>query len=281
MAAKGFIAQVGIEGYDAHIAVMDLLATQTNDVITPLSVNVQDFLVIYKEAAKLTFVPTPTITHSMSGVIDQVNGATAPAEARKQDKTTADISNQAAAILLTKIVAAKAAVAQATTHKDLARAVAEQATGIAEEALQQRVRAKEFWDKILCTRASLIDQVEIAAAIKIFEEAEVTYNEKEQSATAKGNIAYGANAFAERACDEFYAATRALNVLCQQQMAPTNEQASPTGNGYPKETKSPTSPKWPRLQQSPQGQMAPFYQTTLTFGPRRCSTTRQQRPSGK
>jgi hypothetical protein len=61
MAAKGFIAQVGIKGYDAHVAVMDLLATQTNDKIVPLSVNLHDFLVIYKEAAKLTFVPTPPL----------------------------------------------------------------------------------------------------------------------------------------------------------------------------------------------------------------------------
>jgi hypothetical protein len=75
------------------------------------------------------------------------------------------------------------------------------------------------------------------------EEAEVTYNEKEQSATAKGNIAYGANAFAERACNEFYAATRALNALRQQQAAPTNEHASPTGNKSPTETESPMSPQ--------------------------------------
>jgi hypothetical protein len=87
----------------------------------------------------------------MSGVIDQVNGVTAPAEAREQDKTTADISNQATAILLTKIAAAKAAVAQATTHKDLACAIAEQAMGIAEEALHQCVRAKEFLDEALRT----------------------------------------------------------------------------------------------------------------------------------
>jgi hypothetical protein len=243
MVAKGFIAQVGIKGYDAHVAAIDLLATQMNDVIVPLSVNVHNFLVIYKEAAKLTFVPTPTVTHSMSGVINQVNGATAPAEAREQDETSTDISNQAAAILLTKIAAAKAAVAQATTHKDLAHAIAEQATGIAKEAFQQRVRAKKFLDEALCMQAALINQVEIAAAVEILEEAEITYNEKEQSATAKGNIAYGANAFAKRAYDKFYVATRALNALRQQQAAPTNEQASPTGNGSPKETKSPTSPQ--------------------------------------
>jgi hypothetical protein len=74
MAAKGFITQVGIEGYNAPVAVMDPLATHTNNVIAPLSVNVHNFLVIYKEAPKLTFVPAPTVTHSLSGVIDQVNG---------------------------------------------------------------------------------------------------------------------------------------------------------------------------------------------------------------
>jgi hypothetical protein len=110
-------------------------------------------------------------------------------------------------ILLSKIAAVKAAVVQATTQKDLARAIAEQAMGIAEEALQQRVRAKEFLDKALCRQATLINQVEITAAVEELEMAEVTNSKKEHSATAKGNIAYGANAFAERACDDFYAAT--------------------------------------------------------------------------
>ncbi len=205
MAAKGFIPQVGIEGYDSHVAVMDPLATHTNNIIVPLSVNVHDFLVIYKEAAKLTFVPTPTVTHSLSGVIDQVNGTAQ--EARGQDEPAAASADQATMILLSKIAAAKVAVVQATTQKDLARAIAEQATGIAEEALQQRVRAKEFLDKALCRRATLINQVEITAAVEELEMAEVTDSKKEHSATAKGNIAYGANAFAKRACDDFYAAT--------------------------------------------------------------------------
>jgi hypothetical protein len=35
MAAKGFIAQVGMEGYDATVAIMDLLAMHGNEVVTP------------------------------------------------------------------------------------------------------------------------------------------------------------------------------------------------------------------------------------------------------
>jgi hypothetical protein len=242
MVAKGFIAQVGIKGYNTHVAVMDLLATHTNNLITPLFVNVHNFLVFYKEAAKLTFVPIPTVTHSLSGVIDQVNGTAQ--EARGQDKPAAASADQAAMILLSKITAAKAAVAQAITQKDLACAIAEQATGIAEEVLQQCVRAKEFLDKALRRQATLIDQVEIAAAVKELEMAEVTYSKKEHSATAKGNIAYGANAFAKRACNDFYAATRVLNALCQQQAVPAANQgqASPMVNGPPAKTESHTSP---------------------------------------
>ena len=39
MAAKGFIAQVGIEGYNANLAVVDLLVTHTDEVTAPLSVS--------------------------------------------------------------------------------------------------------------------------------------------------------------------------------------------------------------------------------------------------
>jgi hypothetical protein len=62
-------------------------------------------------------------------------------------------------------------------------------------------------DKALCRRATLIDQVEIVAAVKELKMVEVIYSKIEHSATAKVNIAYGANAFAEKACNDFYAAT--------------------------------------------------------------------------
>jgi hypothetical protein len=74
MAAKGFIAQAGAEGYDANTVVMDLLAMHGNDITTPLNVNTHDFLVLFKEAAGLMITPFPTILHNLTDVINKVNG---------------------------------------------------------------------------------------------------------------------------------------------------------------------------------------------------------------
>jgi hypothetical protein len=73
MTTKGFIAQVDIKGYITHLTVMDLLVTHKDDVMAPLSINPCNFLILYKEATKLTIIPTPTVLHSMMGVIDEGN----------------------------------------------------------------------------------------------------------------------------------------------------------------------------------------------------------------
>jgi hypothetical protein len=70
MTAKGFIAQVDTKGYNTHLTVLDLLVTHTDKVMAPLSINPCNFLILYKEATKLTIVYTPTVLHSMMGVID-------------------------------------------------------------------------------------------------------------------------------------------------------------------------------------------------------------------
>jgi hypothetical protein len=61
-----------------------------------------------------------------------------------------------------------------------------------------------------------IDPIKIAKAGKMIEAAEVTVSKLERATTAKGNIAYGANAFAERACYEHHAAVNALKKLHNQ-----------------------------------------------------------------
>jgi hypothetical protein len=73
MAAKGFIAQAGAEGYDANAAVMDLLTMHGNGIPTPLNVNAHDFLVLFKEAAGLTIIPFPTVLHNLTDVINKFN----------------------------------------------------------------------------------------------------------------------------------------------------------------------------------------------------------------
>jgi hypothetical protein len=53
MAAKGFIVQVGIVGYNAHLAIVNLLVTHTDEVTARLSINPCNFLILYEETAKL------------------------------------------------------------------------------------------------------------------------------------------------------------------------------------------------------------------------------------
>ncbi len=50
----------------------------------------------------------------------------------------------------------------------------------------------------------------------MIEVAEVMLRKLERAATAKGNIAYGANAFAERACNKHHVAVNALKKLHDQ-----------------------------------------------------------------
>jgi hypothetical protein len=82
-AAKGFIALEGAEGYNNNVAVIDLFAMHGNKVAAPLNVTPHDLLVLFKEAAGLTIIPLPTVKHSLTEIIDKVNG-TAPAEASRQ-----------------------------------------------------------------------------------------------------------------------------------------------------------------------------------------------------
>jgi hypothetical protein len=65
LAAKGFIAQVGMEGYNANVAVMDLLAMYGNKVAAPLNIIPHDFLILFKEVAGLIIIPSPTINHAI------------------------------------------------------------------------------------------------------------------------------------------------------------------------------------------------------------------------
>jgi len=116
-AAKGFIAQVGTEGYDAIVAIMDLLFMHGNEVLAPLNVTTHDFLVLLKEAKGTTIIPSPTVEHSLSEVLHKING-TSPLEDRGQEDgglTTTNAARAAAAaaaITVNKqLTAAKSAVA--------------------------------------------------------------------------------------------------------------------------------------------------------------------------
>jgi len=152
----------------------------------------------------LTTIPFPTVEHSLTEIIDKVNG-TAPAEAARQRdlNSSASVATQATAAaaantLANELKAAEATVTQATTQKDLARAISLQAQIIAE------------------------DPVGIAQADEQFEIAEVTLCELDRVATEKGLIAYGANAFNERACEEYEEAMKMLTNLREKISSPSD-----------------------------------------------------------
>jgi len=78
LAAKGFITQVGTKGYNDSVAVMDLLAMHGTEVVALLNVTPHDFLVLLKKAAGMMIIPFPTVEHSMTELLDKINGKSAP-----------------------------------------------------------------------------------------------------------------------------------------------------------------------------------------------------------
>ncbi len=105
---------------------------------------------------------------------------------------------------------------RATSQKDLAHAIAEQARSIADESLKSCTNARTALEEARHARVSMIDPIKIAKAVEMIEVAEVMVSELECATIAKGNITYGANAFAERACKEHHAAVNALKKLHDQ-----------------------------------------------------------------
>ncbi len=114
-----------------------------------------------------------------------------------------------------ELAAAKFALEHAVTQRNLTHAIAEQAQVFAEEVVQNRVQAQEVLAATCCSRADTVDPVRIAFANVAIEVMEVTTLERVCVAANQGNIAFWAQARAEGARDDFYAATNALNSLCQ------------------------------------------------------------------
>ena len=62
---------------------MDLLAMHGDKVVAPLNITPHDFLVLLKEAAGMTIIPSPTVEHSMTDLLDKIN-STSPLGGRRQ-----------------------------------------------------------------------------------------------------------------------------------------------------------------------------------------------------
>ena len=93
-AATGFIAEINIKNNTKHEAVMNFLATSpTSLLVEPIAKNAREFLLLYKEAHKLKFIPPPTTKHkALNSVLNEINGQELTkkriTEAMQTEKTT-------------------------------------------------------------------------------------------------------------------------------------------------------------------------------------------------
>ena len=76
-AAKAFIAQTGIQKYSEDAAIIDLISTSRNTILTtPLPLDIREFLYLYKEANELRTLPMPTtstLNSEIKNIIDEIN----------------------------------------------------------------------------------------------------------------------------------------------------------------------------------------------------------------
>jgi hypothetical protein len=161
--------------------------------MAPLSINPRNFLILYKEAAKLTTVPAPIVQHSMMGVINYVNSVAVAATGQHDPVSTSATADAAAATITAQIATAKVTVTTAIAQMELANAIARQACNIAEEAAQQCVTAKACLDGAQCDLSATFNEIKILAAKKRIIVGEVTYGKMDHTATTKSCIALGAS----------------------------------------------------------------------------------------
>ena len=226
-AAKGFIALVGTEGYDAIVAVMDLLSMHGDAVLAPLDVTTHDFLELLKEAAGTTFIPSPTVEHSLSATLHKING-TSPPEDRGQVDGSSASTNAASAAAAAAAIAdneqltkARSAVTQATSHLELMRALVNQARAIADDATRDRTDAHEALATARRMHSAAIDPVDIATAEEAQCVAELDAADKDTVAAGKSQLALGAQRLFETATRAHESAVHALTAL-RERTAPAN-----------------------------------------------------------
>jgi hypothetical protein len=221
LAAKGFIAQVGMEGYNANVAVMDLLAMYGNKVAAPLNIIPHDFLILFKEAAGLTIIPSPTINHAILGLIDKVNGMPPLLSRGQEDRSlttrnAAHVVAAAATNLLTKqLNVAKSAVAQATTNLELTCAIVEQACTIAKKVTRCQATTQESLAATLQARVAAMDAVNVATSKNAVLVVELNTDDVNKAAMTKSHLAHGAHVLTETAARNYKAAITTLNSLCK------------------------------------------------------------------
>jgi len=220
LAAKGFIAQVGTEGYDANIAIMDLLAMHDDEAVVPLNVTPHDFLVLLKEAVGMTIIPSPTVDHSLTELLDKING-TSPPGGRGQvngSSTTTDAARAAAAaaatLLAEQLTAAESAVTQATSQLKLMHALIDQARVVANEATTRRCATMHQTLAVARrARPTAIDTVDVAIADKAQCVAELNAADMDTVAATKNQLTLGTQELFESTTHAHEGAVHSLNSL--------------------------------------------------------------------
>jgi hypothetical protein len=221
-AAKGFIAQVGIEGYDATVAVMDLLSMHGETVVAPLNVTTHEFLVVLKEAMGATIIPSPTVEHSLSEVLHKINGTSSSEDREQEDGSTITMNTAHATpaaigniYIDEQLNEAESAVAQAASQLELMRALADQARVVADEATRARAKAHEILAVAKRACGVAIDSVDVATTDEAQCVAELNAADKDKIANAKSQLALGVQALLESATSTHTNAVHALNSLCK------------------------------------------------------------------
>jgi hypothetical protein len=199
LAAKGFIAQVGIGEYDATVAIMDLLSMHGAEVLAPLNVTTHDFLVLLKEATGTTIIPSPTVEHSLSDELHKINGTSSLDDRGQVDgssTTTMNAPREATAaatniVVNEQLTAAESAVAQAASHLELMRELTGQTLAMADEASHARTTAHETLATALRACAAAIDSIDIATTDELLCVAELNATDKDKVVTAKRQLTLG------------------------------------------------------------------------------------------
>jgi hypothetical protein len=130
--------------------------------------------------------------------------------------TTNAACTAAAAAAITvneQLTAAESAMAQATSHHELMRALVDQARVVANEATRAHTAAHETLAAARCAYAAAINNVNIAAADESQCIAELNAADMDTAAAAKSQLALGAQALFESVTRAFADSVHALNAL--------------------------------------------------------------------
>ena len=94
---KDALPKLERKGYDANVAIMDLIAMHGNIVVVPLNISPHNSLVLLKEAAGLTIIPSPTVEHSMTNLLNKIKSTSPPMDRGQKDgsSTTTDAAHTA------------------------------------------------------------------------------------------------------------------------------------------------------------------------------------------